>query len=247
MASRDEWLELQQKDLESRNTLWNRPDVFEYLTYAILILFFICVFQNITYIGSPDSAQRILAMQYLAIAALGSAGLVMRAIYDNVPIRRRIRKGQGDEPDQYKIVAIGFTKTVHERGLKTLGTSVFYWGLAFGVQMVMSFLIMSLPLSFYGELSIQHMVMGVIAAVGEEMFFSYFATGLLLTKLKWLAIPAVSLVFVWYHWAVYQTITALLLVGVMRVVYSTVYLFSRRLSSVMLAHVLHNIMAGIRL
>ncbi|MHA1360159.1 MAG: CPBP family intramembrane glutamic endopeptidase [Candidatus Helarchaeota archaeon] len=237
MVKRAELLEQQKLELEARTSLWNTPDVFEYLTYAILIVFFICVFQNITFIGSSDLSERILATQYLAIAALGSAGLVMRAIYDQVPIRSA--DGQ--------IIAIGYTKTVHEKGLKTVGNSIFYFAIAFGVQTVMSFVIMSIPLSVYGEVSIQYIVMGVISAVGEEMFFSYFATGLLLTRLKWGAIPVVSLVFVWYHWAVYQTITALLLVGVMRIVYSIVYLFSRRLSSVMLAHVLHNFLAGIRL
>jgi membrane protease YdiL (CAAX protease family) len=218
-------------------TLWNKSDIFEVLMYLIMIIFFIAVFQNVTYLGSTVEAERIIATQYLAIAALGTAGLAMRAIFDRVPIRNPAGE----------IIAVGYTETVYEsKNITGIGRSLFYFALAFGVQAIMSFVIMALPLSVF-EPSLQLIVLGIIAAVGEELFFSYFVTGLLVHKLKWACIPVVSMVFVWYHFVVYQTLTALLMVGVMRLVYSTVYIFSRRLSSVTLAHVMNNLLVGLRM
>jgi len=218
-------------------SLYDQPDIFEGIMYVALIAFFIAVFQNITYIGSPVESERIIATQYLAIAALGSAGLAMRSIYDHIPVRDNLGH----------IIANSITETVHEA--KNIGTylkSLVYFAIAFGVQVLMSFVIMLLPLSIF-SLKTQMIVMGVIGAVGEELFFSYFVTGLLVRKLKWATIPVVSIIFVWYHFAVYQSLSALLYVGVMRLIYSTVYIYSRRLSSVTLAHVLNNLLVGLRM
>ncbi len=222
----------------SSRSIYTQPDIFEVITYLILIAFFVAVFQNVTYIGSPNEAERILATQYLAIAALGTAGLGMRAIYDHLPVR----DARGT------IVQIGLTETIYEtKNWSSLGKTGYYFALAFGVQMIMSFLIMSLPLSIFEGINTQMLVLGTIAAVGEELFFSYFLTGLLIRTIKWGVIPLVSLIFVWYHFVVYQTLTHLLMVGVMRLVYATVYLFSRRLSSVTLAHILNNFLVSIRI
>jgi len=238
MAAQYDLRRLYRVELESAVGPWKRPDVMEWLTWAIIVTFFICVFYNITYLSSADHYTFQLATIYLGIASLGGIGLAVRTAFNIIPVRNA----------QGKILQVGIAKSVHEAGLRSIGRSLGWAGLAFGVQSILSFIIMRLPLSIYGGLSVQHVVMGIMAAVGEELFFSYFATGVMLnTKLKWGTIPIVSLTFAWYHWQVYQTITALLLVLVMRLVYSIIYLFSRRLSSVMLAHVMHNILANVRL
>ncbi|MBW1931589.1 MAG: carboxypeptidase regulatory-like domain-containing protein [Candidatus Helarchaeota archaeon] len=217
--------------------LSEKPDVFEGITFAALFLFFLAVFFNITLLGSPLEADRILATQYLAIAALGSAGLVMRAIYDHI----QLRDAEG------KIIGVGITSTVQDvKNPRSLLESVVYFCIAFSAQISITFGVMLIPLSFF-QPNVNLMIMGIIGAVGEELFFSYFATGLAFRYIRWLAIPLVSIVFVFYHFVVYQSLTALIYVGIMRMVYATVYIFSRRLSSVTLAHVLNNILAGLRM
>ena len=222
----------------SKPNIYTQPDVFEGITYAVLVIFFLAVFKNITLLNSSVEAERIIATQYLAIASLGTAGLVMRAIYDHIPIRNK----------EGHILGVGITTTVHEtRNASSLLQSAFYFAIAFGAQGLMSFVIMAFPLSAFSAPQINMMIMGVIGAVGEEIFFSYFATGLLFRQIRWLALPLVSIVFVAYHFMVYQTLSALIFVGIMRLVYSTVYILSRRLSSVMLAHVLNNLLVGLRI
>ncbi|NVM28292.1 MAG: CPBP family intramembrane metalloprotease [Candidatus Helarchaeota archaeon] len=220
-------------------SIYNQPDRFEMIMVAILILFFVAVFANLGFISTTATfAERILAYQYLGIAALGTAGLAIRGTFQRLSVRR------GN--DAIEAVPLAAPTIYESKNPSSIFQSLFYFGVAFIVQAVMCFVVMSLPLSFYGFWSVQMLVISVIGAVGEELFFSYFLTGVLVQKIKWMVIPATSIIFVWYHFLVYQTLTALLYVGIMRVVYSTVYLFSRRLSSVTLAHVLNNLIVGLR-
>ncbi|MHA1265089.1 MAG: CPBP family intramembrane glutamic endopeptidase [Candidatus Helarchaeota archaeon] len=223
---------------EVRKSLFAKPDRFEIIMYLILLLFFIATFMNVQYLGSAVESERRVAVQYLAIAGLGAAGLSMRAVFDHIPvvdIENNVKKG-------------GLTSTEYEtKNLNGLGSSLSYFGIAFFVQIIISFVALNAPLALF-TMTAQLLVMGIICAVGEEIFFSYCLTGLLAQQLKWLAIPITTAIFVMYHTVVYVEtahFTALLYVAIMRIVYSTVYLLSRRLSSVTLAHLLNNVLAGL--
>ena len=221
-----------------KQSFFAKTDKFEVITYLMIILFFIATFMNVTFLGSAIEKERLLATEFLAVSWLGGCGLVTRALFDYMPVRSF--EGQ--------IIKKGLTSTEYEtKNVGGLFSAFGYFGIAFGIQMIISFFVIKAPLAIF-DLKMQVLVMGIICAVGEELFFSYGLTGLLAQKVKWFAIPITTIIFVYYHTVVYvetANFTALIFVAIMRVVYSTVYLFSRRLSSVALAHVLNNILAGL--
>ena len=222
----------------TKKSFFSKSDSFEIITYLIIILFFIATFMNVTFLGSAIEKERLLATEFLAVSWLGGCGLVMRALFDYMPVRNI--EGQ--------IIRRGLTSTEYEtKNIGGLGSAFMWFGVAFGVQIIISFFALKAPLAIF-DLKMQILVMGIICAVGEELFFSYCLTGLLAQKIKWLAIPVTTIIFVYYHTVVYvetANFTALIFVAIMRVVYSTVYLFSRRVSSVALAHVINNVLAGL--
>ncbi len=211
-------------------------DILGLLDYIIISLFFIATFVNIVYLGSDDALERLMAMQFVAIALLGAIGLGVKTRFDLLPLRN----AQGE------IISPSMTTTVYEiPNLDSLLDTFKWFAVAFCIQMVISFVVLRVPLSIF-DLKTQYIIMGVIAGVAEELFFSYYFTSVFFVYLKYGAIFVITGVFIFYHHVIYASnLEALIYVGIMRLVYALIYLKSRRLASVALSHVLNNLLAGI--
>jgi membrane protease YdiL (CAAX protease family) len=236
--TREFWKELfrpktkEEYELGYRKSLWSRSDKLDIFAYFLLLIFFIAIFQNVTYLSSGVAELREFAIRNLAVATLGGAGLGLKALFDNATMKR--------DKVEYKIF---LTHTEYET---TTWRSVLYTFIWFAVAFVGQFL-MSLFLNLITPLSIfeqRELTFAIIGSVAEEIFFALAIQSVLMARLKVVAIPIVIFVFGWYHLAVYQSFELLLYVALLRLIYTIVYLVSRRFSSVALAHLVNNILAS---
>ncbi|MHA1649073.1 MAG: hypothetical protein ACTSYB_02675, partial [Candidatus Helarchaeota archaeon] len=62
-------------------------DIMGFVDYIMITLFFIATFLNIVYLGSDDPAERLMAMQFMAIALLGAIGIGVKTRFDHLPLR----------------------------------------------------------------------------------------------------------------------------------------------------------------
>ena len=198
-----------------------------YNIYFIIVVFVLTITFFAPYSGSSNELERIMATQFYIIGGFGLC----------IPLRMGL-----------DLVKHGELRTKYEsKDLNGLFQTFVYFGIAFGLHALFytPIFLFKLPLSVFGpEITL---TMSVMVAIGEELFFSYFLLGIFAPWFKWYSIPIISGIFVLYHFYVYQSLIALLYVGIMRTVYSFVYLLSRRLSSVTLAHVLNNFLVTLRM
>jgi len=213
-----------------------RTDKWDSVFFVIIAAFIILVCYFAPYVQSPVEGEQIMADKYGWILGIAAISTCARFMFDRTPVQ------------QGGFTSHGKTDTIYEsRDPKGLLSTFIYTGIAFGFHAILSLWILQYPLSIF-EQPPQMMIMTVTVAVTEELLFSYCLTGLFAPRIGWLVVPLVTCLFVGYHLYVYQaSISALLYVGVMRVVYSTVYVLSRRISSVMLAHILNNLCVGLRI
>ena len=79
---------------------------------------------NVTFLGSAIEKERLLATEFLAVSWLGGCGLVMRALFDYMPVRNI--EGQ--------IIRRGLTSTEYEtKNIGGLGSAFMWFGVAFGL------------------------------------------------------------------------------------------------------------------
>jgi membrane protease YdiL (CAAX protease family) len=220
-----------QKKEEIGTSFWMKPDLIDIISFFLIIIFFIAIFQNITYLSSGEAELQNFALRNMAVVALAATGVALKALFDKAAITK-----DGVE------YAIFITKTQYEQVTwKSLLYTFLWFGVAFIGQFVASAIFRAIsPLSiFEKELSF-----AIIGSVAEELFFSLAIQSALTSRIKFLSVPVVVFVFGWYHIVVYALTPLILYVILVRVVYSVVYLFSRRFSSVALAHLLNNILSA---
>ena len=138
---------------------------------------------------------------------------------------------------------------------KTESRSIILYGaISLGVIVSMNFLVPK-SLSIFdlsqvpvGQLSIVSMSLGVLIAVGEEQYFRGFGLNLMLTKLPYsfMAILASAALFTVYHLNVYgSSLDSMIIVLGGGLVLGFAAVQTKRVSTVMLPHILVNVLAGI--
>lgn len=215
-------------------TIWDKPDKIDIITYFLILLFFIAVFQNIIFLSSPDPVLQNFALRSLAVATLGAIGLAMKSIFDNAEIEKK-----GQLTNKY------LTATVYtdERDPRTYLEIGIVFGIGFGLNVLFFNVISGVPLSIF-SLQTATILLSIIGAISEELFFTLGLQSAMTARLKWVSIPILIAVFTFYHTVVYQVPQYLIFIAVMRTVYAVLYLITRRWSGVALAHLLNNLIAS---
>jgi len=201
---------------------WQREynDLVDPITYVIVILFIITVFQNITFLGDPDPDVALLAIRSLGIALLCIAGMATKTFFDSV----------------------GLTKTeARKMSRNDLYAILFQTMIVFIIQVLIFFLILFIPIQSVFAAGIQLFAFAVISSTSEEFFFSYALQPLITKYAKFAGVFVVAGVFMLYHWAIYSsTLLTLFMMFVLRMIYGTAYYSWRRLSPLILAHLITN-------
>lgn len=211
--------------------IFKRRDKIDVVFFILFILFVIAVL-----LPAPLEAEQIIASKFQWIALIACISAFGRRFFDTVPVEHN------------DILQEGRTKTVYEsKDPHGLYITAICFVIAFGIHALLYFFILQLfPLSFF-EFNTQMLTMTVTVAFSEELLFSYCLTGLLAPRIGWFVVPGITCIFVIFHLYVYAgCVAALVYVLIMRATYSFVYLLSRRISSVMLAHMLNNFLVGLR-
>ena len=197
-------------------------DTVDHITYTVLILFTITIFQNITYLNSPDPATAQLALTSMALALICIFGIALKTFFDN----------------------LGITKSQFKSSTNDLWRMFVFFGIIFGIQFVVFFLILQVaPIQSVFALGLNFFVFAVISSTSEEFFFAYTLQATITRYTKFWGVFIIAGVFMYYHWVVYaSTPILLLLMFIFRLVYGSVYYYSRRLSSLILAHLLTNML-----
>lgn len=232
-----------------------KPDKFEFIFLLCITMFVFCVTYNFTLLNISDNGIPLLTpiveklkwmvVQFIAIASLGFAGPILRIITNNVQLKDE--KGNymmvADESGQKVPLTLTSTTTEGFWSANSIIETFIGFGIAFGLNSVVSFLIFRYAMSIF-NLTLSQISFAVITSVSEELLFSYGFQRVFEPYLQWLAVPLGVGLFVIYHQIVYAgEITALIYVAAGRLIYASIYLWNRRVSSVILAHMANNIMA----
>ncbi len=177
---------------------------------------------NITYLNSPDPAVSKLALTSMALGLLCLAGLAVKTFFDSLGITKTRATGASSD-DLYAILV--------------------FWGATFGIQFIVFFLILQIPIQSVFDIGVNMFVFAVISSTSEEFFFGYALQPLITRYSKYAGVFAVAGIFMFYHWVVYgSTVLLLIMMFLFRVIYGTIYYYCRRLSVLILAHLLTNLL-----
>jgi len=205
--------------------IWKREseDVVDLITYAIILLFVITIFFNITFLNDPDPFIAQLALTSMAVALIFFAGITIKLFFDSIEI----------------------TKTKPETDKGGLFRVFIWFVIIFGVQFVLFYLILQIPTQSVFDQGIQLFAFAVVSSTSEEFFFTYALQSFLMKYTKFGGVVIVAGVFMLYHWVVYSSaFTLLLMMFVLRMVYGSAYWYSRRLSALILAHLITNLLGA---
>ncbi|MHA1890284.1 MAG: CPBP family intramembrane glutamic endopeptidase [Promethearchaeota archaeon] len=231
----------------TKESFWRRPDRLDVITYFMIVLYFIAIFQNITLLSSPIAADQKIALQAMAIALLGVGGIALKTLFDVSKVSSSENQESKDLMDLETLTTTIYENPFSKNGLKGLMNTGIFFAIAFILQVVLTNLVFSFPLSELGFIQGSDFIFAVISSTSEELFFTLGLTAALSSHFKWLSIPILGGVFTYYHAVVYQNVNALIFVLVMRLVYTTLYLVSRRVSVPLLAHFFNNLIVAIRI
>lgn len=237
-------------------SLFFKPDIFDIFSFLLIILFFIAIFVNITFLGSSDPILYDFAIKCMAIVSLGLSGIVLKMLSDFV----RLKNSDGTASNitltvtvfEFPIPSALYPRKKGEKvkvkpELTSFGKGIVYTFVGFVIALagnvVISLILGSFRLSFL-DMTMELFVVSVISSVSEELFFSYGLESVTLSLVNFLSFPIVCGVFLFYHLVVYSTfITGLFYILLSRIVYSIVYFVTRRFSSVTLAHLMNNMLS----
>jgi membrane protease YdiL (CAAX protease family) len=256
-----------QVEYDPESPFW-KPDKIEFVLLIAVALYAICITYNITmllnlndfgipYLTPIIDRLRDMVWLYFGLGMFGLFGLAMRGFSDRTQLLKvsyakdaegkevELKEFVYKEDDKGKMSPVTLT-SVSVEGIfnpRAIGESFFYFAIAFGINSLVSFLIFRYAMTIFTITSSQ-IAFAVITGVAEELLFSYGFQRVFEPYVKTLVVPLTVGLFVIYHVFVYQQdFWALVYVAIGRLVYSIIYLYSRRISSVMLAHVANNILA----
>lgn len=205
--------------------IWKREsnDVVDPITYGVIILFVITIFFNITFLNDPDPLVAQLALTSMAVALIFFAGLTIKLFFDSIDI----------------------TKTIKDAAKSGLFRVFIWFVIVFGAQFIAFYLILQIPTQSIFEQGIELFAFAVVSSTSEEFFFTYALQSFLMKYTKYGGVVIVAAVFMLYHWVVYSsTLILLLMMFALRMIYGSAYWYSRRLSALILAHLVTNLLGA---
>ncbi|MBD3194586.1 MAG: hypothetical protein GF317_05980 [Candidatus Lokiarchaeota archaeon] len=189
-----------------------------------------------------------LALQSLGLFGLSISGVIIKLSYDFA-----VKWGS-------KKSTIKWVRNVPNFSSVGIITVIIWLGLGIGILMIVIMIYNALGFSIaQGSILLPYFVFSGISAIGEELAFcslqstfwnmlifsSFFkkrtkstqAVRMILTNTTFI------LLFMYFHLVVYQQIEALIFIGILRLIGSTQYQFTRRLSIPILLHLISNFSA----
>lgn len=233
--------EISEKKLGKKLTdidFWEKPMIWDVFSFVMIFLFGISVFFTITFVNSADPELQRNGWINVILAVMFVFGIALKSFTDKLHLTETTKVGKVEV-----IVVLDETLTrsrFEKLTPKSVGTVLFGTGVIFGAQLLFSFVLAGVPLSIY-DLTVDKITFAMVSAVSEEIWFlsiqDVSASGL-----KWGAIPLNVGIFGLYHGVVYATnILAIVYVMVGRLIYSLMYVWLKRPSCSMIAHLLGNL------
>jgi membrane protease YdiL (CAAX protease family) len=229
---------------EKIQKLLNKGEVIDLPFIASLMFFAVSIVYQVVLSFSQSAELRELGLRALGLGILALFGLILAIFYAYTGIIKisNYRK-QGSFTSSFKIISV-----LDERFQKD-----YYHGFVIGliIQIGLGFLFgFFLGAQFFSESewSLNSFLLILNSGIGEEIFFSLCLTAFLLSLSSrgWHIILAGSvnlIIFGVFHMVVYKTNkVALLFILILRLLYFTFYVYTRRPSIPILLHCVNNLL-----